>query len=62
MKNCPEIIPSCGGSEKRIDCRVWVCGSPSFYDSFSGDRGDKRLPSDSILSELGFRKEQVMKF
>jgi len=48
---------------KRKDCKVWVCGPPSFYNDLCGPREDDRhLPHGCALRELGFRAEDVVKF
>lgn len=55
---CSNDLPQ----ESDRDVRVWICGPPSFYDTFCGKRSDEALPEDSILSELGFRSEKIVKF
>jgi len=42
------------------ECLVWVCGPPSFYESHCGPREEEDVTG--VLKELGFRKDQVVKF
>jgi len=60
MEACKDILPWKGNNA--VDCRVWVCGPETFYENFSGTRGDKALPPSCVLGELGFKPNQVIKF
>ncbi|XRB04122.1 NADH-cytochrome b5 reductase 2 [Pycnococcus provasolii] len=42
--------------------RVMVCGLPNVYRTICGPRGTKDLAPGSALANLGFTKEQVVKF
>ena len=44
------------------DCRVWVCGPPSFYNDLCGPREDDDIPAGCALRELGFGAKDVVKF
>ena len=48
------------GEEKCKVCKVWICGTPSFYDDICGSRGEEDV--DGILKEFGFESDQVVKF
>lgn len=69
-KVCNVIVPesnTTSGVKRRrafraLDCRVWVCGPPSFYNAFCGPRGDRLMPLDCILKKIGFQSSKVMKF
>lgn len=42
------------------DCLIFVCGPSPMYDALSGPRGERELKG--VLSELGYKPEQVVKF
>ena len=42
------------------DVLIFVCGPPAMYESLSGPRGDDELTG--ALRELGYSREQVIKF
>lgn len=47
--------PDCGD-----DVIVFVCGPPPMYDAFCGPREEEHI--SGMLSEMGYKKEQVFKF
>ena len=42
------------------DCVVMVCGPPPMYEALCGARGEEELTG--LLAELGYQREQVVKF
>eukprot|EP01052_Picozoa_sp_SAG31_P006128 SAG31_NODE_279_length_18600_cov_21.254527_2_plen_296_part_00 len=42
--------------------KVFVCGVPAMYEQLCGPRGETELPEGSVLAQLGYTNEMVVKF
>ena len=58
-----ELLEQVCGSRllKQKDCRVWVCGPPSFYNDLCGPR-EKTSTVGGALRSFGLKPNQVIKF
>jgi cytochrome-b5 reductase len=58
-----EVLEQVCGSRllKQKDCRVWICGPPSFYNDLCGPR-EQTSKVGGALRSFGLKPNQVIKF